>query len=181
MANRTMQAKALKLQRQLRKMPRRMPDEVEGIFEDWKGNTIPKRLQGEAVSVPRQPNRELMQGYQHRAKSLSMDNVKARFKGVTPARCQVIEKVKTMMAEDNIVREGHSFTILDNRVHRARVFYDASKTFWVLVYENFRECIVRRSTTYMDKVRLIDDFKSKSRRLVWVETKSLPNHSEGGS
>lgn len=70
MANRTMQAKALKLQRQLRKLPKKMPDEPVGTFEKHSKSPIPARLLAEGVKAPRSPNRELMGGYKHRAKSL---------------------------------------------------------------------------------------------------------------
>lgn len=179
MANRTMQAKTLKLQRQLRRMPRSMNEDVPGKFEKWSNTPIPARLLAEGVQAGRRPNQELMDGYKHRAKSLSMPDVKARFVGVTPARRLAIAKVEALATEDEIISEGRSFTILDTRVHRARVFFNAGKTLWVIVYENFRECIVRRSMSYGDKLHLIDDFRSKSRRLVWVETR-LSNHTEGG-
>lgn len=184
MANRTMQAKAMKLQRQLRKLPRSTSEDVPGIFEDWKGSSIPKRLLGEAVSVPRQPNRELMEGYQHRAKSLGMDNSRARFTGITPARKEAIEQsfnAALRSVRETVGDDMPSFTILSNHIHRARVFFNPQKTQWMILYENFREAVVKRSMIYQDKKRLIDDFKSSSRRLVWVETKSFPCHSEGGS
>lgn len=70
MANRTMQAKALKLQRQLRKLPRRI-DDPPGEFTKHSSTDMPARLKAEGVSVPRTPNRELIGGYKHRAKSLA--------------------------------------------------------------------------------------------------------------
>lgn len=64
-----MQQKTLKLRRQLRKLPYRIDDPV-GSFTEHSGTPIPARLRTEGVSVPRTPNRELVQGYKHRANSL---------------------------------------------------------------------------------------------------------------
>lgn len=70
MANRTMQAKVLKMRRQLRKLPYRTNEGTAGAFTEHSGTPIPPRLKAEGVSVPRTPNRELVQGYKHRANSL---------------------------------------------------------------------------------------------------------------
>jgi hypothetical protein len=99
MANRTMQAKALKLQRQLRKLPRRI-DNPPGEFTKHSGTEMPVRLKAEGVSAPRSPNRELMDGYKHRAKSLSMSEVVARFSGIPPGRLEAIERAVKMRNEE---------------------------------------------------------------------------------
>lgn len=191
MANRTMQAKALKLQRQLRRLPRHMPEEVPGSFTEHSGTPIPARLKAEGVSTPRTPNRELIQGYKHRAQSLSRDEAadeamikktwKTSFKGVTPKRLEVQAKIDATIASvrEIVGEECPCFTIFHSHHHRARVFYNAQKTQWMLIHEDYVKGFVQRSMVYSDKVRLIDDFKSKKRRLVWVETRLL-NHTEGG-
>lgn len=100
MANRTMQAKAMKLQRQIRKLPRRMPGEVQGKFVEHSSTPIPPRLSAEGVSAPRSPNRELMDGYKHRAKSLGMADTVARFKGIPPGRLEALERAMQMKGEE---------------------------------------------------------------------------------
>lgn len=95
MANRTMQAKALKLQRQLRKLPRRIED-PPGKFEKHSGTPIPARLSAEGVSAPRMPNRELMQGYKHRAKSLGMEDKAKRFSGTPSGRAEAQAVIDAM-------------------------------------------------------------------------------------
>lgn len=180
MANRTMQAKALKLQLQLRKLPRHMPEDVPGKFTEHSNTPIPSRLKAEGVSTPRTPNRELIQGYKHRAKSLAMEDSVARFKGVTPARKLVIDKIAFIMeAVECVTEDMNSFTLFSSSYHRARVFFNPQRTCWMLVHEDFRAGTIGRSMVYSDKVRLVDDFKSKKRRLVWVELR-LSNHTEGG-
>jgi len=99
MANRTMQAKALKLQRQLRKLPRRIVD-PPGEFEKHSGTAIPARLKAEGLVAPRSPNRELMDGYKHRAKSLSMADTVKRFSGVPPGRLEALERAMKMRDEE---------------------------------------------------------------------------------
>lgn len=99
MANRTMQAKARKLRRQLRKLPDRIGDPV-GSFVEHSGTPIPARLKAEGVSAPRSPNRELMDGYKHRAKSLGMDDKPKRFSGVAPGRKEAEERLAQMLREE---------------------------------------------------------------------------------
>lgn len=98
MANRTMQAKALKLQRQLRKLPRRIAD-PPGEFVKHSSTVIPARMLAEGVSAPRSPNRELMDGYKHRAKSLGMADAVARFSGVPPGRLEAMERAMQLQVE----------------------------------------------------------------------------------
>lgn len=98
MANRTMQAKALKLQRQLRRLPRRIED-PPGEFIKHSGTPIPSRLKAEGVSAPRSPNRELMDGYKHRAKSLNMADVAKRFSGVPPGRLEAMQRAMQISNE----------------------------------------------------------------------------------
>lgn len=99
MAKRTMQSKALKLQRQLRKLPRRIED-PPGTFIKHSGTDIPARLRTEGVSAPRSPNRELMNGYKHRAKSLSMADTVARFSDIPPGRLEAMERAMQMKGEE---------------------------------------------------------------------------------
>ncbi len=99
MANRTMQAKALKLQRQLRKLPRRITD-PPGEFVKHSATEIPSRLKAEGISAPRSPNRELMDGYKHRAKSLGMADVMARYMGVPPGRLEAMQRAMELSNEE---------------------------------------------------------------------------------
>lgn len=108
MANRTMQAKAMKLRRQLRKLPYRVAD-PPGSFTEHSGTPIPARLRSEGVSTPRSPNRELVAGYKHRAKSLQTtmeeanDKVMAKygsyFINVPPGRKEAQERRTEMILE----------------------------------------------------------------------------------
>ena len=108
MANRTMQAKALKLQRQLRKMPRRI-ENPPGEFTKHSGTAIPARLLSAGLSVGRSPNRELIEGYKHRASSVGVDEetinkmIKllwgTEYKGIPPGRLEAMERAMKMQQE----------------------------------------------------------------------------------
>ena len=166
MVNRVMEAKAHKLQRQLRKLPRRMPDtdEVPGVFHKHSSAEMPARLKAEGLVAPRQPNRELMQGYKHRAASLGREDKPGKFTGIPPARKEVECAIERIKAEFDVYL---SFTILDTRVHRARVFFNPQKTAFVLLYEKYYDDFaVLRSLPHCDKKELVDSFRSKCLTLV---------------
>lgn len=110
MANRTMQAKALKLQRQLRRLPRRV-DDPPGEFTKHSSTDMPARLKAEGVSVPRTPNRELIGGYKHRAKSLQTSMEEANeeviskygrmFIGVPPGRQEAHQRALAVRLQES--------------------------------------------------------------------------------
>lgn len=166
MVNRVMEAKAFKLQRQLRKLPRRMPetDEVPGEFHNHSSSKIPARLSAEGLVAPRQPNRELMQGYQHRAASLGREDKPGKFTGVPPGRKEAEQTIQRLKDQFGVYL---SFTILDTRVHRARVFFNPERTAYVLLYEKYYDDhAVLRSLPHCNKIELIDSFRSKCLTLV---------------
>lgn len=159
MVNRVMEAKAFKLQRQLRRLPRPLPDTTPQLYLDNKVRPIPKRLGAEGVVAPRQPNSELMQGYKHRAASLGREDKPGKFTGTPPGRKAAEEYIQRLKAEFNTYL---SFTVLDTRVHRARVFFNPERTAYVLLYEKFYDdCEVLRSLPHCDKKELIDKFRRK--------------------
>jgi len=103
MANRTMQQKTLKLKRQLRKLPRRIED-PPGKFTEHSGTPIPARMKAEGVKAPMRPQPELMKGYKHRAKSLSIDEIddeiriwerykRGPFQGEPPGRFEAKQRI----------------------------------------------------------------------------------------
>lgn len=157
MPNRVMEAKELKRQRQIRKLPRPLNFDVQGQFTDNKPRDIPKRLGATAVVAPRQPNNELMQGYKHRAASLGREDKPGKFTGVPPARKEVEDCIARLKSDFDTYL---SFTLLDTRVHRARVFFNPAKTAYVLLYEKFHgRCEVLRSLPHCDKKELVDNFR----------------------
>lgn len=178
MANRTLQAKARKRMLQIRRLPRRMPGEVEGSFTEHSGTPIPARMKAEGVRAPMRPVKEILQYYKNSANSLKKDEHEENmlillfygrlaFPGVPPARKEVLEHLARLRA---VSPELKSFTILENRVHRARVFYNPTKTKFILSYEDIRKGTVLTSMTYRYRPNLIDDFRAD--RITWVEIRS---------
>ena len=163
MVNRVMEGKAFKLQRQLRKLPRVLNTDTTGVFVKHSSAEIPARLKAEGVSAPRQPNAELMKGYKHRAASLAREDKPGKFPGQSPGNCvsRHLERIENHYDADK------SFTILNTRVHRARVFFNAPRTVYILLYENFKQQIIRSSFPHCDKKELVDKFKASC--LAWVE------------
>jgi len=163
MVNRVMEAKEFKLQRQIRKLPRILYTETPGVFTKHSTAEIPARLKAEGVVAPRQPNSELMKGYKHRAASLAREDKPGKFAGQSPGDCvsRHLQRIEDHYDADK------SFTILSTRVHRARVFFNAPRTVYILLYENFYQQIVRSSFPHCDKKELVDKFKASC--LVWVE------------
>lgn len=108
MANRTMQAKALKLQRQLRRLPRRISD-PPGEFIKHSGTPIPARLRAEGMTAGRTPNRELIEGYKERAALIGVDEqminktIKllwgTEYKGIPPGRLEAMQRALEMKNE----------------------------------------------------------------------------------
>lgn len=178
MANRTMQAKAMKLRRQIRRPPRRMSDDVPGAFEKHSGTPIPARLKAEGVRAPMAPIKDILQIYKNSAKSLEHDPHeddlliiryygRVTFPGIPPARKEVLEHIARIR---QVSEELQSFEILRTAVHRARVFYNPTKTKFIISYENFKEGVIRTSMTYQFRQNLIDDFRQD--KLIWVEIRA---------
>lgn len=177
MANRVLQAKARKRMLQIRRLPRRMPGEVEGTVIDHSGTPIPARMKAEGVRAPMAPIKDILQYYKNSANSLKYDDGEQSeeclriygrlFIGTPPGRKEVLEHLARLRA---VSPELQSFTILDNRVHRARVFYNSKKTAFIISYENYKEGVIRTSMKYQYRDHLIDDFRAD--RLVWVEIRN---------
>ena len=173
MVNRVMEAKALKLQRQIRRLPRPLPDTTPQLYMDNKVRAIPKAYSAEAVVAPRQPNSELMEGYKHRALSLGREDKPGRFTGKTEPRLLVEQHLERIRAH---CPDDLSFTILSTRVHRARVFYNSQRTAYVLLYENFMKQECRSSLPHASKFELVAKFQRNN--IQWVEY--IPTSSSGG-
>jgi hypothetical protein len=172
MVNRVMEAKSLKLVRQLRRLPKPLPDTTPALYADPRVRPIPKAYSAESVSAPRQPNAELMKGYQHRAASLAREPKGPINLTQEASRYEVLCHLKRMKEFE---ADHLSFTLLNTRVHRARVFFNPQKTVYILLYENYKEGTVKSSFPHADKKELVDRFRC--RQLLWVEY--IPRVSSG--
>lgn len=182
MANRTLQAKRIKLNLQIRKLPRAIEDPV-GNFTEHSGTPIPARLRAEGMRAPMTPQKDILQWYKNSSKSLQMIDVEANKRcmkkygfvhhGTPPGRKETFERMLALQREriQKLVNSNIGFTILDTSAHWARVFRDAQETKFVILYVNFKEGVMRTSMTYNFRKNLIDDFRAD--KLTWVEYRNF--------
>lgn len=151
MANRSMQAKALKLKRARRLFPK-----------SYSSNYIP-------VGMP--PNREVMSGYKERARGLAFDaeymywleNQFQRFKCKPPGRVEVEAHIRRI--------EEHApakmcFKLMENSALRARCFFNSERTIWLIMEEDFKKGEVRTSMTYSSKDNVV--YAWRKNKIRWV-------------
>lgn len=150
-----MQAKALKLRNQKRKMPKELMR--SGIV----------------------PNRGVLGEYKERAKGLGIseaevDNlIRTIYKrdpivGIPAGRTEVLELLKELKHQ---VPEMLFFVVLDNCWYNVTCFFNAKKTCFVLAYTDQRRLITKRSIEYASKERALQVYHSG--KVVWVSCKSL--------
>lgn len=151
MANRTMQAKTLKMKRMKR--------------------LFPKHMSASYIPVGMPPNRLVMNEYKERTKSLAFDDKYlayldsiARFRGKTPGkveaeRCweRIRDACPTMM----------SVILVNNRIRTVWMFFNQERTQFILLEDNYLGKFLRTSIRYQDRDRCIARFKSDQVR--WVE------------
>lgn len=172
MANRTLQAKAMKLRRQNRKLPRRYT-EPEGEFTEHSKTPIPARLKAEGVRAPMRPVQEILQIYRNSANSLKKEEAPTRFAGVVPGRKEVFDRLLELHFSRiaKLVDSRIGFTILDTKAHWARVYRNAEKTAFVILYVNFKEGVMKTSMSYRFQKNIVDDFRAD--KLTWVECRAF--------
>lgn len=162
MANRTMQAKTMKMKRMRRA---------------WaKPYNIPSDIR---------PNIEVLSDYQMRAKGLAFSDAeqeelyrmyfkRASFKGVSPPRKEVLD---TLIKVREVSPAMLFFNVIDNCYQRARMYFNSQKSQWILVHEDYIRCNLRRSTIYRTKETL--EIAWNTNRVIWVERSKLPYESAG--
>lgn len=162
MANRTMQAKTVKLRRQRR--------------------AFAKKLAYRGMSVP---NREILGEYKMRAKGLEIDEndednlIRAIYKrdpwtGMTEARREVLRRLVHIR---EAVPEMLFFWLpgYPNSVVGARIFFNAQKNCFILAEDDYRRGIMKVSLASGNKHILIDLWSRG--KLTWQEFKPLPKPS----
>jgi len=152
MANRNMQAKALKLKKQKR--------------------LFPKSYSADYIPTGMPPDRQVMREYKARTKSLAFDEQymahleeKARFKGVPAGRFEVLNRLKFIECE---LGELKFVTIHEDFGCKAQLFYNSERTAFMIMEVNYDDCVIRTSLRYMDRQRCIDRWKTKSIRWLSV-------------
>lgn len=156
MANRTMEAKRLKMKKQRRLFPR-----------NYSSDYIP---------TGKPPNRLVMQEYRERTLSLAFDakylaalEAKQKFHGVPPGKVEIRAKLEEMAAEGYATKVG--FVLIANTYQRCTLYRRDDHKGFRLCHEDFKAKTVRWSIEYPSKERAITVWhKSK---VVWIEKKSL--------
>ena len=153
MANRSMQAKTLKMKKARR--------------------SFPKSYSSDFIPVGRAPNRELMAGYKEHARGLAFDATYMewletkyqRFHGKTPERVYCEARAALQRIEE-LAPAKMCFKLMENSALRTRCFFNAERTVWVIMEEDFRKGVVRTSMTYSCKDNII--YAWKREKLRWV-------------
>ena len=156
MANRTMQAKALKLKRQRR--------------------LFPKNYAADYIPCGAGPDKFLMREHKLRTKSLAFDDAymkrleeRQRFKGVPAGRYEVLKRLK--MLEETFGADYHFVNLRNDNQQLVQLFYNSERTAFAIVETDFENLVVRMSMKYMDKERCIATWKSN--KLRWVQADPL--------
>jgi hypothetical protein len=97
-----------------------------------------------------------MQGYKHRAASLCREESVPVNLSEGSSRLEVLKMIKRLKDDYDAYL---SFTILDTRVHRARVYFNPERTAYILLYEMHKTGEVLRSLPHCDKKELVDNFR----------------------
>ncbi len=169
MANRTMQAKSLKLKRQRR--------------------LFPKQYCSDYIAVGGGPNREVMGEYKERSKSLAFDakyleflEAHARFKNVPPGKHEANVRLAKMKLEDysltwQRIQEAApnlQHVVLIHKLHkRVSMYYNQERTQFILWEEDFAHCTARASIRYQSRERLLERLRNDD--VKWVGFVSSPS------
>ena len=151
MANRSMEAKKIKMKNAKR--------------------LIPKSYSSDYIPVGLPPNREVMSGYKDRARGLAFDakymewleNSFQRFKCKPPGRVEVEAHIRRL---EVTVPQLLFFKLMENSAIRARCFFNSEKSIFVIMEEDFKKGEVRTSMTYSSKDNII--YAWRKQKLRWV-------------
>lgn len=159
MANRTMQAKSLKMKRMKR--------------------TFPRYMSADYIPTGAPPNRMVMSEYKERTKSLAFDQkymdwleTIARFRGKPPGK---LEAEKAWERIKDACPNLQCVSLEANKVHTVKMFWNQDRTNFILYEENYVGRYIRASIRYQDRDRCIARFKSNQVRWVEFVSSSPPN------
>lgn len=169
MANRTMAAKAMKLKRQRRAWAK--PYGYSGM---------------------QRPNVMVLASYKERAKGLAVDEKSADaiaaffynsergpkdHNRVHPGKYEVLSRIEQIAELEAEIELKFGCTLRfkgpgpDNSYQRSFVYFNPTKTCYVVVHEDFREHVIRRSLPYSCKEIVMAKWPC---RITWQSKESLP-------
>lgn len=151
MANRSMQAKTLKMRRMKR--------------------TFPRYMSADYIPTGKPPNQLVMSEYKERTRSLAFDDkymnwldTVTRFHNKPPGK---VEAEKTWERIRDACPTLMNVTLEVNQVRCVKMFFNQERNQFVLYEENYTGRYIRASIRYQDRDRCIARFKSSQVR--WVE------------
>lgn len=159
MANRSMQAKALKMKRMKR--------------------TFPRYMSADYIPVGMPPNRLVMSEYKERTRSLAFDqkymdwlDTVSRFRGKPPGKLEAENAWKRIKdACPNLM----NVVLEKTQVRDVKMFFNSERTQFIILEENYVGRYIRASIRYQDRNRCIARFKSNEVRWVEFVSSSPPN------
>lgn len=158
MANRSLKAKRIKLQKHISALPRILSYNTPGEFGTWEGSKMPDRLKAERVKVGGGMNREVMLTLKNGARSLgvSMGEINEMILN-TYGRLFIGTPAGKAEARDTILRlrkakvVNNFFQMRDNAYERVRMYYRADRTQFIIVRDDKRRLVTQISIPYPDK------------------------------
>lgn len=165
MANRSMQAKALKLKRQKRLFPR--------------------YLGADYIPTGKPPNQMVMQELKERARGLAFDEEYADYLQVRKEmdrQGQHISEGRVLVAAhiqriQNVAPALMNVVICNTKIQKTKLFYNEERNKFVLYEENALTKEIRTSMVYMDRARCIAHWRSDTVRWVYFSSVRLPTPS----
>lgn len=156
MANRAMQAKALKLKKQKR--------------------LFPKSYSADYIKCPGNLDRTLMAEAKQRAKGLAFDDKymeyieqKQRFKGVPWGRFEVLQQLQLLRT---YLGDDLQYVVLKQTdTTKVQLFYNSERTTFLILEVSYVEAVARMSMKYMDRERCIQTWRQQ--KLRWVAVQPL--------
>lgn len=163
MANRTMQAKSLKLKRAKR--------------------LFPKYLSASYIPTGKPPNMLVMKELKERSLSLAFDKEYIEYLAVRSAMDSagqhISEGRRLVSAHIERIRNTAPtmtcVTLCDTLVKKALLFYNEDRTRFLIYEANRLEKFVRTSMAYMNRQRCIDAWKSDTTRWVYFSSVRPPS------
>lgn len=156
MANRVMQQKKQKMKRERRAWARPLSiaggkTPAKGVIQEYK-----ERAKGLGIDEA-EVNRLILQLYGH----LPFTCTPA---GIAEMKQKGLDKLVAELKE--IVPQLYFFTLIDNCYQRCRVYFNAQKTCFIIVHDDLRRKVIRRSIEYHDKDLIVS--KWHSGKITWI-------------
>lgn len=162
MANRAMQAKVLKLKKQIRKLPKPYQ---HVYFTEGRSKNDPRDYELDPDKSTYAPAVQ----YRARGKGELEDGKKVRFPGIPPGRVEVLAHLTRIRTA---IPDMIGFSLMDTSRLRAMLYRDSQSKTFIILEEDHRTGRVFSSQTYGDRGRIIEHWKKGTLRGVFINPKA---------